>query len=367
MVRILFIGESWQGSSARSMREGLAKQPQVILSDIATDHFLPNYRDLTLRIANRMLRGFQVKELERAILGAMKGFHPDAIVIYKGPEIGAGLLKEFRRLGIPAINVFPDYSPHAFGGQLQQAMSCYDLVISTKPFHPLQWQSVYGYQNPCVCVPHGYDPEVHYWGDPAPGEVYDVALCANWRPEYHRLMQSFADALRDNQVSVAIAGSGWERNRDQLPRHWHYAGPKTGRHYGDFLRSAKIAVAPVNRDVVVRGVRQPGDEDTTRTYELAAAYCFFLHQRTDFVATVYDERSEVPLWDDATELANLVRRWLPDDAGRQLMAARAHQRAVSAYSIPQRAASVLQYIEHLIETRKHQANTPSRTHVYSQI
>jgi spore maturation protein CgeB len=230
-------------------------------------------------------------------------------------------------------------------------MSRYDLVISTKPFHPLRWQSVYGYQNLCVCVPHGYDPEVHYWANPSSGQVYDVALCGTWRPEYHRLMRSFADALGDSQVSVAIAGSGWGGHRDQLPRHWHYVGARTGRAYGEFLRSAKIAIAPVNRDVVIRGVRQPGDEDSTRTYELAAAYCFFLHQRTDYVATVYDERHEVPLWDDATELASLVRRWLPDERGRHLMAARAHERSVAAYSIPQRAASVLQHIEQLIKTR----------------
>ena len=100
-----------------------------------------------------------------------------------------------------------------------------------------------------------------------------------------------------------------------------------------------------------RGVKQPGDEDSTRTYELAAAHCFFLHQRTDYVATVYDEQNEVPLWGDATELASFVRRWLPDEAGRRSMAARAHARAVPAYSIPQRAASVLQHIEQFIKAR----------------
>ena len=131
-----------------------------------------------------------------------------------------------------------------------------------------------------------------------------------------------------------------------------------GRAYGEFLRSAKIAIAPVNREVVIRGVKQPGDEDSTRTYELAAAHCFFLHQRTDYVSTVYDEQNEVPLWGDATELASLVRRWLPDETGRRSMAAKAHARAVPAYSIPQRAASVLQHIKQLIKAR----NASRKTH-----
>jgi glycosyltransferase involved in cell wall biosynthesis len=351
VTRILFIGETWQGSSARSMREALALLPQVIMSDVGPDHFLPNHRNLALRIANRLLHGLQLKELERAILEAMSGFRADVVVVYKGNGIGADLLEEIRRSGIPLINMFPDYSPHTYGRGLQQAMGCYDLVISTKPFHPARWQSVYGYSNPCVFVPHGYDPAVHYWPDSSPSQSYDVALCSTWRPEYHRLMRAFAEALRDDRISIAIAGSGWQAHRDQLPRHWQYVGPRTGRAYGEFLRSARIAIAPINRDVVVRGVKQPGDEDTTRTYELAAAHCFFLHQRTDYVAAVYDEQEEVPLWGDATELANLVRRWLPDEEGRQMMAARAHSRAVPAYSIPQRAVSVLQHIEQLIKAR----------------
>jgi hypothetical protein len=169
-------------------------------------------------------------------------------------------------------------------------------------------------------------------------------------------MRSFAVALRDDRVSVAIAGQGWPAQCDQFPRHWHCLGPREGPSYGAFLRSARIAIAPVHREVVIRGVKQPGDEDTTRTYELAAAHCFFVHQRTDYVATVYDEQSEVPLWSDATELAELVRRWLPDEAGRHLMAAKAHARAVPAYSFPQRASSVVRHLEPLIK-----ASNASRT------
>jgi hypothetical protein len=351
MTRILFIGDTWQGSSARSLREALALLPKVVVNDIGADHFLPNYRHLPLRLASRLLRPLQLWELESAVLGAMNGFGPDAVVVYKGAGIGAGLVEGIRHSGIPVINVYPDYSPHAYGRRLQKAIGCYDLVISTKPFHPRFWQSVYGYHNLCVCVPHGYDPAVHCWADHSASHVYDVALCCTWRPEYHRLMRSFADALGDDQVSVAIAGSGWPARRNQLPGYWHYVEPRIGRAYGEFLRSAKIAIAPVNREVVIHGIKQPGDEDTTRTYELAAAHCFFLHQRTDYVATVYDEQSEVPLWGDATELARLVRHWLPDAAGRRSMAARAHARAVPAYSIPQRAASVLQHIEQLIQAR----------------
>jgi hypothetical protein len=163
VIRILFVGASWQGSSARSLREALALDRETVINDIGEDHFLPRYRHLPLRIANRLLRSLQLLELESMVLDAVGGFCPDVVVVYKGVGVDAGLLEKLRRLGIPLINVFPDYSPHAYGRQLREAIGRYDLTISTKPFHPQIWQSVYGYGNSCVCVPHGYDPAIHYW------------------------------------------------------------------------------------------------------------------------------------------------------------------------------------------------------------
>jgi len=359
MIRILYIGgESWHGSSARSMREALGMLPDLDITDLAEDHFFPRFRRLPLRLANRLLRPLQLSELEAAVMQGLDGFQPDVVVVYKGERIGEPLVRRIQRRGVPLVNVFPDYSPHAYGARLKKALGAFDRVISTKPFHPALWTSVYGYTNPCVCVPHGYDPAVHLWGEPPPTPSCDVALCGNWRPEYHRLMLGFAEALGDDRISVVLGGTGWEAKRGELPPHWQYAGSRTGRAYGEFLRQAKIALAPVNRDVVIHGVRQPGDEDTTRTYELASSYCFFLHQRTEFVATLYDEATEVPLWGDAIELAGLVRKWLPDEEGRRQFAARAHARAVPAYSIPQRAVSVLRHLERCIEDHRPRRGQP---------
>ena len=347
-MRILFVGESWIGSSARSLREALAPLKGVIVYDVGQDQFLPIYLGLPLRLCNRLLRGLQLTELDNAVRKGMASFRPDVVVIYKGTGIRAEMVNEIRESGIPVVNVLPDYSPHAYGKQLKEAMGRYDLVISTKPFHPALWKSIYGYDNTCVCVPHGYDPSVHMWDMPAVSQIYDVALCATWRPEYHELLLSFNRYLGSLPCSVAIAGKGWSDHMRDFPAHWHFQGVESGLAYGEFLRSAKICIAPVNRDVVVSGIRQPGDEDTTRTYELAAAYCFFLHQRTEFVSTIYDENTEVPMWSDARELADLVKKFLPLEFERREMAARAHLRAVPAYSIPSRALQVYAHLDELL-------------------
>ena len=330
-LRLLFVGEAWKGSSARSMREALESLQAAAVSEVDPGHYFPSYRSVVMRGANRLLRPLQCKELEHRIAQLLRMLSPDVFVAYKGWGISGRLVRRMKAEGVLTVNVFPDYSPQAYGRALSRAIGEYDLVVSTKPFHPGGWQHVYGYRNTCVCVPHGYDPTVHYWPTAPSGQVLDVVLAATWRPEYHRLMLDFATEMRDGSCQVGLAGDGWSARRGEFPPHWSFAHTPTGREYGTFLRSGRIAIAPVQREVVVSGKRQPGDEDTIRTYELAAAQCFFLHRRTDYVQTVFDERTEVPLWDDARELAALVRHYLPRDRERRMMAAAAHARAVPEY------------------------------------
>jgi hypothetical protein len=348
LTHILFVGNSWQGSNARSLREQLAQLDRTVVGDIGDDHFIPGYRTLALRLANRVLFRLQSRELSMTIRRAIAGMLPDAVIVYKGHGVDAGLIDEIRNSGIPVVNVFPDYSPHRFGKQMRVAMGRYDLVISTKPFHPPLWKSLYGYDNRCVFVPHGYDPALHYCPVPAESHSYDVVLCAMWRPEYHRWATALATELNDPSISVAIAGPLWEDHRRHFPEHWRILPAQTGTAYREFVRSGRIAIAPINRDVIIHKERQPGDEDTARSYELAAAHCFFVHQRSSFITSVYDEHTEVPMWSNASELAHLIRTWLPRESARRDMALRAHTRAVPAYSIAHRAAEVLAHVRSLI-------------------
>jgi len=343
-LRILFVGDSWKGSSARATREALCAFPGVLVDEIDADHFVMAQRSLTLRAANKLLRSFQIKELEREIRTAIQTRSPDVLLAYKGYGIGSTVLRQAKALGVTTINMFPDCSPHAFGRPLREAIGEYDLVISTKPFHPKEWNRTYGYKNCCVCVPHGYDPAVHYRPDAVGHQELDVVMVAAWRPEYHALLLDFAAEASKESWRIGIAGPGWIEKRDKFPASWLFVRTITGSAYIDFIRSGRIAIAPVQRRMVVRGVNQPGDEDSTRTYELAAAGSFFVHRRTDYVSTVYDERNEVPLWDDAKELASLVRYYLPRETERAAMAAAAQARAVPQYSVVSRTTRVLDHI-----------------------
>jgi spore maturation protein CgeB len=98
------------------------------------------------------------------------------------------------------------------------------------------------------------------------------------------------------------------------------------------------------RDVLINGTYQPGDEDTTRTYELAAAHCFFIHRRTRYVQTLYDEAGEVPIYDTPDELCAKIERYRDDARERDRMATNAHRRAVPAYSLDDHAARIVEIL-----------------------
>ena len=340
-MRLLFVGESWLGSTARSQRDALSVLPDVDLQDIALESYFPRWRQPAMRGLLRLLGPGIRAELANEVLHQVQGFKPDALVVAKGYGLSRALIEDVSARGCLTVNLFPDVSPQMHGSALRESVGAYGLVISTKPFHPDLWAGQYGYQNKCVCVPHGYDPAVHLWGDaPDADGPIDVLLVATWRPDYLKLMVDVARGLRGQGLTVEVRGHGWEPFAEQTKGLFAIGPAVTGRAYGELMRSAKLVIAPVAGPSQFRGMALPGDQDTTRTYELPAAGCFFLHRRTVFVQQMFDEEQEVPMWADADELVRLILRYLPDAPGRAAMARRAHLRAVPAYSLAARAAEI---------------------------
>jgi spore maturation protein CgeB len=292
----------------------------------------------------RLAGPFLGSEFEDAVIERVRTFRPSVVMTYKGAHISASLVRAIRGLGFKTVNVYPDCSPHAHGIRHREAVGEYDLVISTKPYQPSRWEEVYGYRNECVFVPQGYDPLLHLAESPCAGSEFDVVLVATFRSEYLQLLRDFAQAVSGMQMSVAIGGSGWSAARHLLPPNWVFPGELHGRSYVEWLRRGRICIAPVTRRIVVDGRSQPGDEDSTRSYELAAAYCFFLHRRTEFIRRVYDEQTEVPLFDDGAEHARKVLSYLADDERRMSMAAAAHRRAVPTYSLDSRVVGIVEIL-----------------------
>jgi spore maturation protein CgeB len=346
-MRILYVGEGWLGSCARSLQEALARHSTLEVDEIQEDLFFPRHRVKWLRAIHRLLYPAYRRELYREVIARVDALRPDLLITYKGHALGSDIIRQIQERGILTVNVYPDCSPHAHGRRHKDAVGQYDLVISTKLFHRALWKSVYGYTNGCNFVPQGYDPALHLVPTLPLHQLYDVVLVATWRPEYGNLMRRLANLLEGHCLKVAIGGNGWSQRRSEFPADWIFVGELHGHSYIRWLRSGKICIAPVTREVSINDVRQPGDEDTTRTYELAAASCFFIHTRTPYVQTLYDEEQEVPMYGTPEELAEKIIHYLNRPDERINMANRAHKRAVPAYSIDSRVDAIVQILGRL--------------------
>ena len=327
------------------MRDALERREDVEVLEINTDEIVPAPSSLASRIRMRLFGRFINASLERAIVAGATAFDPTCIIFYKGSQFGKPFLRSLKRQHYLTVNIYPDCSPFTHGRRLAAALGEYDLVISTKPYHPGVWNTEYGYANDCVFVPHGYDASCHLRTTPPTKFRYDVAIAASGRPEYHAFIRALANRLGDNNLRVAIAGSKWQGFVDGLPTAWQIVGPKIGDDYIDFLRQAKICLAPVQLQLKYKNILYPGDVDSTRTYEIAASYSFMIHRKTDYVQQVYDSTTEAPTYDSVADLADKILFYLNNTDQRQKMAAAAHARAVPAYSVDQRASQIVSHLK----------------------
>lgn len=351
-MKILFVGESWLGSCARSLKESLERLEEIKIDQVNEDMYFSKKNTVFRRITNRILSSYFLMKFERKVLSKVDNIKPDVVICYKGYHVHKKLIEKLKAKKCFVVNVYPDLSPHNHGKRHKIAVGGYDLVISTKVFHPEHWKSIYGYSNECIFIPQGYDPELHLINSPPEKYIYDLALVATYRQEYDDLLQELASLMNNEPISVIIGGNGWSAVKKHYPSSWRFVGAVGGKTYLNTLRSARICIAPLTTKMVVNSESQPGEVDTTRTYELAAAYCFFIHRRTNYLQSLYNEETEVPMFDDAKELANHIKFYINREKVRLQMAASAHNRAVPAYSIDARSKMIASVLRNKIAEKK---------------
>lgn len=353
-MRVLLVGDSWLGSDARGLKAAVAQVEGVISEDIATDPPFRNPQWIGPRLAGRLLLPMWAAAVRRRVLASCARFRPDVILVVKGSLFEADFIRELSARFAPAVNYFPDASPHGQGARIRRTLGAYDLVISAKAQHPGRWRDPFGYANRCVHVPHGYDTQLHERPDPpAPDEArFDVVMVAGGRTEYADLIAGAIDRLADQGVTFGIGGGGWQhRGFDGRPGVT-MLGPLPGAAYVEGLRMGRIVVAPVQTVLHFDGREQPGDEVSARTYQCGAAHVFFLHRRTAEARSLYDEDTEVPMFEDSAELADKIAYYLQRPEARAALASAAHRRAVPAYSQDQRAREIVAYLREAVAARR---------------
>src|SRR3990170_2420767 len=105
MIKLLFIGDSWLGSCARSLKEALARRSDILLDEVNSDLFLPNPSARWLRAINRFLLRNYAQELFESIAHRVQLFRPDVVMTHKGHAISAEFIWRMKELGSTVVCV----------------------------------------------------------------------------------------------------------------------------------------------------------------------------------------------------------------------------------------------------------------------
>ena len=266
MLRILFSGENWYGSNARSCSEALRRLGFEVF-DIDDQTFIPQVSQFTSRAVRKLLWFRLVDEFNDHILSMAESFRPDMFVAFKGNYIQAGTLKSLSSKGIPLYNFFPDTSAFAHGTWLPKSLPEYDCVFYTKPF----WYADVTRQiklKDAFFLPHGYDPQLHRKVELDARDISDyscdVSFIATATRHKEKILQRLI-AIRPN-LNLCIWGNGWTKRRVSAEWRRYVKGiPLLGERYVRAIQAARINLAIMSGRV--KG-SSSGDLTTSRTYTI---------------------------------------------------------------------------------------------------
>lgn len=341
MLRILFVGENWLGSNARSCSEGLRRLGCQVF-DIDQEVFIPRLRRFALRAARRIATPLLVKELNNQVLEEATRFRPDLLIAFKGTYLQRGTLQSLRAQGMALYNYFPDTSAFTDGKWLPESLPEYDCIFYTKPF----WYGDVSQKIPLRAghfLPHGYDPTLHrpVELDARDYEDYgcDVSFIATHTAYKEKLITRLLELRPD--IDLKIWGEYWKQRCTAPAVLRRLQGVSIrGDRYVRGLQAAHIYLGIMNGP---RPGASSGDLTTTRTFEIPACGSFMLHERNRELLDLYREGEEVACFESPEELAEKIDYYLAHPAERESIARAGHERCVPAYSYDNRVKEILRW------------------------
>ncbi|CAM3788787.1 CgeB family protein [Tsukamurella ocularis] len=309
-MRILFAGDDWYGSNARSLAEGFRRAGHEVVVVDTTPVTLPRRGSAAWWYAKRT--GRRAPGTVEAVHRRLEA-QPVADLLFCYTSVH---LDQERLLALPAgrrvhysaddvanpVNTTPEYLA---------AEPRWDAVVTTKA-HNVPELLARGARH-AIFVRSAYDPAWHRPVVPRSARRYAAGFIGNARPDRADLLTGLATRLGPE---FYLAGPGWRRRPAALRSRATVRGPQ----YGTAL-SAAIAAVDANLVLLNSDNR---DTHTCRTFEVPAAGGLFVGPRTVEHAELLADGREALLYDDPAEIDGLVARVRADPAAAARIAAAGH-------------------------------------------
>ncbi|MEV6428074.1 glycosyltransferase [Nocardia sp. NPDC051463] len=295
-MRILYVGDDWVGSNARSLADGFRQAGHEVVVIDSTPVTLPTrlsppwlYAKATHRRAP-----WAVEQVHADIERAAADFRPDLLFAFKSVH-----LDQRRLLDTPArlhVHYSPDdvANPENISPEYLAHESEWDLIVTTKQHNVVELRERGA--RAVTFVRSAYDPAWHHPAARRGARQFLLGFIGVCRPDRRDDMVELARAYGDRMV---VRGPGWRRVPELRATRAVVAGPVYGQHYSAVIADVTANLVLLNSD--------NRDTHTCRTFEVPAAGGLFVGQRTDEHAELLRDTVECFLFTEAAELHEIVR------------------------------------------------------------
>ncbi|MFE3442749.1 glycosyltransferase [Nocardia sp. NPDC059180] len=317
-MRILFIGDDWVGSNARSLAEGFRQAGHDVIVVDSTAVTLPARLSPSwwhAKVSDRRSPR-RIAAVHRAIDRAAAEFDPQVVFAFKAIH-----LDQQRLLGTPAavhIHYSPDdvANPDNVSADYLAYERDWDLIVTTKR-HNVGELCERGARR-VRFVRSAYDPAWHHPCAHRGSRRFLVGFIGARRPDRHDLLLTLA---REHGSDFQLRGPGWRR----VPALWLTGAAVSGPAYGEDFSHA---VAAVTANLVLLNSANR-DTHTCRTFEVPAAGGLFVGERSAEHSELLDEGTECFLFSGRAELCDILDRCESEPDRMAKIAAAGHRRIVA--------------------------------------
>lgn len=324
-MRILYVGQLWEGGTCLARMQTLARLGHEILPfDVTPFSRMGNRVERSLLA--RLLIGRGVNLLNEHLLNDTRPHVFDIVWIDKGVLIYPETLRTLRDRASRKFAAHYTPDPQLIHHKSRHFRACipiYDLAVTTKTFE-IDAYKTHGVRE-LLLVQQGYGAGFDRAAEiQKPDNDFSHDLCFVGHCERHYAARLQAAA---SSVQAAVWGPGWVR---YARRHaWakpHVKGDGVwGDDYPRALIRSKIALGLLSKRIP--------ETTTTRTFEIPATGTFMLAERNGDHLSLFEEGKEAEFFSSDDELRDKVRFYLAHDRARAAIARAGRARCIkSGYS-----------------------------------
>jgi glycosyl transferase family 1 len=330
-VKVLFVGDDWIGSNARSMADGFRAAGHDVIVVDTTPVTLPTRLSpswVYSKIGERRAP-WNVDVVHRRIERAAAVLRPDLLFAFN-----AAHLDQPRLLSTPS-GLHVHYSPDDVSNRMNTSPAyldherTWDMIVTTKRHNvpELIGRGVRAVK----FVLSAYDPAWHRLAARREPREYLVGFLGACRPDRRASTTALA---RRYGTRMLVRGPGWQRVPELHRTGATVGGPVYGEHFSAVVAQVTANLVLLNSD--------NRDTHTCRTFEVPAAGGLFVGERTAEHAELLEEGRECFLFSGTEELHEILRRCEEEPGEARKVAALGHRRITSgAHAYVDRAREIV--------------------------